>query len=136
MRIEQIKRTVYIALDGKEFSTERACRKYEIDNNLGSAKDEKVRELLSYLSSIKHGNGLWTIAGRQEKYALAKAALLKAAKGKRRYLRKFAEDIAKAAREFIVADFEFRKSLADFKHAVAELKTLEPKFDKRKATSK
>ena len=127
---------MYIALDGKEFSTERACRKHEIDNNLGGAKDKKVRELLSYLASVKHGKSVWTIAGRQKKYALAKAALLKAAKGKRRYLRKFAEDIAKAAREFIDADFEFKKSLADFKDAVAELKTLEPKFDKRKATSK
>lgn len=38
MRVEQIKRTVYIAFDGKEFSTERACRKHEIDNNLGDAK--------------------------------------------------------------------------------------------------
>lgn len=136
MRVKLIKRTMYIALDGKEFSTERACRKHEIDNNLGGAKDKKVRELLSYLASVKHGNSVWTIAGRQKKYALAKAALLKAAKGKRRYLRKFAEDIAKAAREFIDADDQFKAKLRDFKDALAELKTLEPKFDKRKATSK
>lgn len=132
MRIEHIKRTVYIALDGKEFGTERACRKHEIDNNLGGARDEKVRELLSYLASVKHGNSVWTIAGRQKKYALAKAALLRAAKGKRRYLRKFAEDISKAAREFIDADDEFKAQLKDFKDALAQLKTLAPKFDKRK----
>ena len=136
MRVEEIKRRVYIALDGKEFSTERACRKHEIDNNLGGAKDAKVRQLLSYLASVKHGNSIWTISGRQKKYALAKASLLKAAKGKRRYLRKFAEDIAKAAREFIDADDQFKAQLRDFKDALAELKTLEPKFDKRKATSK
>ena len=136
MRIKEIKRRVYIALDGKEFSTERACRKHEIDNNLGGAKDAKVRQLLSYLASVKHGNSIWTIAGRQKKYALAKASLLKAAKGKRRYLRKFAEDIAKAACEFIDADDQFKAQLRDFKDALAELKTLEPKFDKRKATSK
>ena len=136
MKVEQIKRTVYIALDGMVFSTERACRKHEIDNNLGGEKDKKVRELLSYLASVKHGNSVWTIAGRQKKYALAKAALLKAAKGKRRYLRKFAEDIAKAAREFIAAELEYKKALIDFKDALAELKTLEPKFDKRKAMKK
>ena len=136
MKVEQIKRTVYIAFDGMVFSTELACRKHEIDNNLGGEKDKKVRELLSYLASVKHGNSVWTIAGRQKKYALAKAALLKAAKGKRRYLRKFAEDIAKAAREFIAAESEYKTALIDFKDALAELKTLEPKFDKRKATKK
>ena len=136
MKVEQIKRTVYIAFDGMVFSTERACRKHEIDNNLGGEKDKKVRELLSYLASVKHGNSVWTIAGRQKKYALAKAALLKAAKGKRRYLRKFAEDIAKAAREFIAAESEYKTALIDFKDALAALKSLEPKFDKRKATKK
>lgn len=132
MKVKEINRKVYIALDGREFGTEQACRKHEIDNNLGGAKNERVRELLSYLASLKHGNSIWTLAGRQKKYAQAKAALLKAAKGKRRYLRKFAEDIAAAASDFIDADAEFKAQLRDFKDSLAELKTLEPKFDKRR----
>lgn len=132
MRTKTKSVTVYIAVDGMEFKTARECKEYEMRTNTLGARTRRVKELLKLLNDMKHSNGFYTLKNCHARLVESKAKLLEAAKGKRRYTVKFATDIKKAANEYLTWHEEYQRLRIQFDELRAELKDIEPKFDRSK----
>lgn len=123
---------VYVAADGREFQSARACNEYEMRTNTLGARDRRVKKLLAQMNSLKRGNRWDTLKRRQERLADAKAKLLEAARGKRRYAVQFATVMLKAADQFLKCHADYRDGRREFDELRAELKNIEPRFDRTK----
>ena len=133
--MKEIRKTVFVAFDGKEFDRREDCARYEVESS-PEAKWRRVGVILGELKRLKHSHYHECFSERQKMMIKAKADLLAAAKGKRRYLYRFAKDIEKAAVAYVVAYDYWRSGLRRHHELMEELRRLAPKFDKRKATSK
>lgn len=131
MKVEERKSKVYISYDGKKFKSRKACEKWEIENVAG-VKDSRIRELLEELQCFKRSGGWESLRRSGERLRKAKLDLLKAAKGKRRYTLQFATIMAKACEEYINAHGRYEAGLQRYRDTLAELKQIEPRFDRSK----
>ena len=133
--MKEIRKTVFVAFDGKEFDRREDCARYEVESS-PEAKERRVCAILSELNRLKHSHYHECFSERQKMMVKAKVDLLAAAKGKRRYLYRFAKKIERAAVEYVVAYDYWRSGLRRHRELIDELRRLAPKFDKRKAARK
>ena len=84
------------------------------------------------MNNLKRGHGCFTLGNSYQRLVKSKAKLLQAAKGKRRHTVKFATDIQKAADEYLIWHEEYQRMLMKFDELRAELKDIEPRFDRSK----
>lgn len=126
MRSEERNITVWIAVDGKEFPTQGECERYEMTHDLEQARKKRIATLFGILACYKRGHSWSSLSRTQGERMRTKAAFLDAARGKRRYTRRFAEKVRKAADNYIIADDQYKASLENYRAALAELKQLCP----------
>lgn len=131
MKVERRIKTVYIAADGKEFTSEEQCKNYEIENVAG-VRYYHLRNVVDKLNRYKRGASWHSLRGLDGLVMNAKARLLEAAKGKRRHTKEFAETIAEAATNYLKHRGVYENALAHYRKLLAELKELDPKFDRKR----
>lgn len=129
--MKEISKTVFVAFDGKEFDRREDCARHEVESS-PEAKERRVGSILGELKRLKHGHAHDCFSERQKMMIKAKIDLLAAAKGKRRYLYRFAKDIERAAVAYVVAYDYWRSGLRRHQVLIDELRRLAPKFDKRR----
>ena len=129
--MKKITKTVFVAFDGKEFDRREDCARHETESS-PEAKWRRVGIILDELKRLKHSHYHECFGERQKMMIKAKIDLIAAAKGKRRYLYRFAKDIERAAVAYVVAYDYWRSGLRRHQELINELRRLAPKFDKRK----
>lgn len=131
MKTEERTYKVYISCDGKEFKSLKACEQWEIENVAG-VRQSRIRKLLEELQRMKRSGGWYTLRQTSSKLNWAREKLLEAAKSKRRNTLQFAVNMSKACDNYMSARHLHEVRLQKYRHILAELKEIEPRFDRSK----